>query len=85
MSKTLYVGNLPLSTTHEALTGKFATCGAVVSVKLATDPDSGRMKGMAFIEMASSAAAQVAIDRLNLSSYDGRLMSVTRLRVAEPT
>ena len=82
MSRTLYVGNLPLSTTAEALAVKFGICGTVVSVKIVTDEETGRLKGIAFVEMANSSEAQTAIDKLNLSNYDGRLMSVNKLRAA---
>lgn len=82
MSRTLYVGNLPLSATRESLADKFASCGTVVSVRLLTEASTGLSKGTAFVEMANAADAQSAIERLNLSSYDGRLMSVNWIRAA---
>jgi cold-inducible RNA-binding protein len=75
-SSTLYVSNLPFSATEDELLMKFEKCGAVVSAKIVLDADSGRSKGFGFIEMASSAEALAAIRRLNLTTYDGRPMSV---------
>ncbi len=80
MGRKLYVGNLPFSVTEQDLSDKFAACGTVESVKLITDRDTGRMKGFGFIEMASDAEAQAAIDSLNGSDYEGRPMKVNEAR-----
>jgi RNA recognition motif-containing protein len=78
VSTTLYVSNLPLAATEEALAGKFGKFGAVVSVKLDRESGAGRGRRGAFIEMQTAADAKEAINGLNLTSYDGRLMSVYR-------
>ena len=80
VGKKLYVGNLPFSATEQDLSDKFAACGTVESVKLITDRDTGRIKGFGFIEMASDAEAQAAIDSLNGSDYEGRPMKVNEAR-----
>ena len=80
MGRKLYVGNLPDSATEQDLSDKFAACGTVESVKLITDRDTGRFKGFGFIEMASDAEAQAAIDSLNGSDYEGRPMKVNEAR-----
>ena len=80
MGRKLYVGNLPDSATEQDLSDKFAACGTVESVKLITDLDTGRSKGFGFIEMASDAEAQAAIDSLNGSDYEGRPMKVNEAR-----
>ncbi len=80
MGRKLYVGNLPDSATEQDLSDKFAACGTVDSVKLITDRDTGRTRGFGFIEMASDAEAQAAIDSLNGSHYDGRPMKVHEAR-----
>ena len=80
MSRKLYVGNLPDSATEQDLSDKFSTYGTVKSVKLITDRDTGRIRGFGFIEMASKAAAQAAIDSLNGTDYDGRPMKVNEAR-----
>ncbi len=80
MGRKLYVGNLPDSTTEQDLSDKFAAFGTVKSVKLITDHDTGRCRGFGFIEMASEAQAQMAIDSLNGSDYKGRPMTVNEAR-----
>ncbi len=80
MGRKLYVSNLPFSATEQDLSDKFAACGTVESVNLITDRDTGRIKGFGFIEMASDAEAQAAIDSLNCSDYEGRLMMVNEAR-----
>jgi len=80
VGKKLYVGNLPDSATEKDLSDKFAAFGTVESVKLITDRDTGRSRGFGFIEMASDADAQAAIDSLNGSDYEGRPMKVNEAR-----
>ena len=80
VGKKLYIGNLPDSATEQDLSDKFAAYGTVKSVKLITDRDTGRNRGFGFIEMASKAAAQAAIDSLNGTDYKGRPMTVNEAR-----
>jgi len=80
VGRKLYVGNLPDSATEQDLADKFAACGTVDSVKLITDRDTGRTRGFGFIEMASDAEAQAAIDSLNGTDYDGQSMKVNEAR-----
>ncbi len=80
MGSKLYVGNLPDSATEQDLADKFAAYGTVKSVKLITDRDTGRSRGFGFIEMMSEVEAHAAIDSLNGTDYDGRLMKVNEAR-----
>ena len=73
---TLYVSNLPLSATEAELVLKFGSCGPVVTAKIMLHTSTGRSKRFGFVEMATRADALTAIRRLNLTTYDGRLMSV---------
>jgi len=75
VSTTLYASNLPLAATEENLNSRFAKFGGVLSVRLERDP-GGSNRRSAFIEMENAADARNAINGLNLSSFDGRLMSV---------
>ncbi len=81
MGRKIYVGNLPYSATEQDLSNKFAAYGTVESAKLITDRENGRSKGFGFIEMASEAEAQAAIDSLNGSDYEGRPMKVNEARI----
>ncbi len=83
MGRKLYVGNLPDSATEQDLSDKFAAYGTVLSVKLITDRDTGETRGFGFIEMASEAQAQTAIDSLNGSDYEGRPMKVDEAKTLQ--
>jgi RNA recognition motif-containing protein len=78
MAKRLYVGNLDYSTTEAELAEVFGEIGEVVSVSLITDQATGRSRGFAFVEMASDAAAEEAIEDLN-----GKVLGARAITVAE--
>lgn len=77
----LYVGNLPWSTTEDALKALFAAHGTVDRAKIVTDRDTGRSRGFAFVTMNNDAEGQAAIAALNGNKMDGRAITV---RQAEP-
>ena len=83
MESKLYVGNLPYSTTEEDLRELFAQAGAVQSVALIKDRDSGRSKGFGFVEMETAEAAQAAITRFNNYEFQGRNLTVNIARPRE--
>lgn len=78
--KSLYVGNLPHSTTETELRNLFAVYGAVENVNIITDRDTGRARGFAFVEMPDSGAAEKAIAALNGSELGGRNLNVNEAR-----
>lgn len=77
----LYVGNFPFSTTESDLETAFAAHGSVQSVRILTDRETGRSRGFGFVEMASDAEAQAAIDALDGQDFNGRAL---RVNVARP-
>jgi RNA recognition motif-containing protein len=80
MGKKLYVGNLPYSVSDSDLQQLFGQHGNVVSAQVIMDRDTGRSKGFGFVEMASDAEAQAAIDALNGQQHDGRALTVNEAR-----
>ncbi len=54
--------------------------GAVESVKIIKDRETGKSKGFAFIEMNNDAQAKQAIEELNGSEFEGRTMIVKEAR-----
>lgn len=80
MSRKLYVGNLPFTANETDLRELFATAGAVETVNIVTDRDTGRPRGFAFVEMASDSDAQSAIAQLNERDFGGRRMAVNEAR-----
>ena len=83
MSKKLYVGNLPFSVTESELEELFSQVGAVDSVRLITDRDTGRARGFGFVEMASDDEADKAIEKFNQYELDGRQLTVNEARPRE--
>ncbi|MDY7094518.1 MAG: RNA-binding protein [Acidobacteriota bacterium] len=81
MSKRIYVGNLPFSTTEDELSGLFGEYGTVTGVNLITDRETGRPRGFGFVEM--SEGADEAIEALNQSNLGGRNLTVNEARPRE--
>ncbi|AGH95359.1 RNA recognition motif domain-containing protein [Pseudobdellovibrio exovorus] len=81
MSKKLYIGNLSYNVDEGALNALFSQYGAVESVRIITDRDTGRSKGFAFVEMTEEADGLKAIENLNGTQQFERSMNVS---VAKP-
>jgi len=71
----LYVGNLPFTATEDAVRNLFASHGAVETLSLINDRDTGRPRGFGFVEM-SSADASRAMQALNGKDFDGRALKI---------
>src|SRR6185369_4901706 len=79
MSKKLFVGNLSFQTTEGDVTSTFGQCGAVESVSIITDRDTGRSKGFGFVVMEEE-GAEKAIATLNGSQLNGRTLTVNEAK-----
>ena len=79
MSKKLFVGNLSFQTTESDITNAFEQCGAVESVSIIMDRDTGRSKGFGFVVMEEDGANK-AIASLNGSQFNGRALTVNEAR-----
>jgi RNA recognition motif-containing protein len=80
---SIYVGNLSYDATQGDITELFNEYGSVTRVHLPTDRDTGRKRGFAFVEMASSTEEQKAIDALNGFEWMGRQLKVNEARPRE--
>ncbi len=76
MSKKIYIGNIPFSSTEDELRAVFQRHGEVTSVNVITDRESGRPRGFAFVEMDDASAADDAIRALDGSDLGGRSIRV---------
>ncbi len=76
MSKKIYVGNLPFTTTEDELRTVFQRHGSVDSVNVIMDRETGRARGFAFVEMSEPSAAQDAIKALDGTDMGGRSLRV---------
>lgn len=79
----IYVGNLPYSTTEDALRDLFSQHGNVSTVKMIIDKFSGKSKGFAFVEMTNDDEASAAIEALHGQQMDGRTIIVNQARARE--
>ncbi len=79
----IYVGNLAYSTTDDDLRDAFSEYGAVTSVNIIMDRETGRSRGFAFVEMADGTEGKAAIEGLNLKDVGGRALTVNEARPRE--
>jgi cold-inducible RNA-binding protein len=79
MSKKIYVGNLSFRTTEDDLSNLFGQVGAVESVSIITDRETGRSKGFGFISMNDD-DAEKAIAQFNGKDFAGRPLTVNEAR-----
>ena len=79
----IYVGNLSWGLKDQDLANLFAPYGEVVSSKVITDRETGKSRGFGFVEMASDAAGNEAISKLNGAVVEGRAMTVNVARPKE--
>jgi cold-inducible RNA-binding protein len=84
VEKRLYVGNLPYSATEDELRALFGQAGQVTSVVIIMDRETGRSKGFAFVEMATTADAQKALSMFNGYSLNRRALTVNEARPRTP-
>ncbi len=80
--KSIYVGNLPFTTTEDELRNLFGQYGTVHSVKLISDRDTGRPRGFGFVEMQDTEASS-AIEATNGMTLEGRSLRVNEARARE--
>jgi RNA recognition motif-containing protein len=76
LGNKLYVGNLPFSTTEADLRQLFEKHGALASVKVITDRETGRSRGFGFVEFEEASGAEEAQKALNGMQIDGRDLRV---------
>lgn len=84
MSRKIYVGNLPWSTTSQDLEAMFSQHGPVRSAEVISDRETGRSRGFGFVEMDTDEGLQAAISALNGHEINGRPLTVNEARERTP-
>src|ERR1700740_3562893 len=78
--KNLFVGNMSFQTTEADLTALFQPFGQVGRVHIATDRETGRARGFAFVEMPNDAEAAHAMAALDGTALGGRNLKINEAR-----
>jgi cold-inducible RNA-binding protein len=76
----IFVGNLDITVTEPQLREVFAAYGAVETITIVEDRDTGEPRGIAFVEMTQATEAQTAISALDGTTLNGRPMRVNEAR-----
>jgi len=71
----IYVSNLASQATAADLTAAFGKFGTVTRAKVATDRETGRSRGLGFVEMSNG--ANEAIAALNGTQVEGQTVTVS--------
>ena len=76
MGFKLFIGGLPYESNEEELTSIFAEHGELKEVHLATDRETGKSKGFAFVTFASYSVGKDALPNLKSLKIGGRKITV---------
>ncbi|MCK5920382.1 MAG: RNA-binding protein [Methylococcales bacterium] len=79
----IYVGNLWRQTNEDTLRQMFLAYGDVNEVNIVKDRYTGESRGFGFVMMISDEASQNAIESLNGTELDGRVLTVNKARPKE--
>ncbi|HQL21529.1 MAG TPA: RNA-binding protein [Opitutaceae bacterium] len=83
MNSKLYVGNLSFKTTEDGLRDAFGQFGNVTDVYVATDRETGRPRGFAFVTFSTAEESKLAIEKMHGVDLDGRAITVNEARPKE--
>jgi RNA recognition motif-containing protein len=78
--KNIFVGNLDIATTEDQLRALFESHGAVATVTLVRDRDTGAPRGFAFVEMSDDKEADAALKALNGTVLADRQLTINEAR-----
>lgn len=83
MNSKLYIGNLSFNTNEAGLRDAFSPFGNVTDVYVASDRETGRPRGFAFVTFDDAAQSEEAIKRMNGAELDGRTLTVNEAKPKE--
>ena len=79
----IYITGLNYSINDADLNDLFAEYGEITSAKVIMDRETGRSRGFGFVEMPNDAEGQKAIDTLNGTELEQKVISVSVARPRE--
>jgi RNA recognition motif-containing protein len=77
---SIFIGNLPFSSTEESIKNLLSTYSNVISIKIIIDRETGKSKGFAFAEVDDG---DKVIANLNGTDFNGRKLVVNQARPKE--
>ena len=80
---SIYIGNLPYEVTSDTLKEVFTEYGTVSRVHIPTDRETGRVRGFAFVEMATEEEENKAIETLDGAEWMSRELRVNKAKPRE--
>lgn len=83
MAKTLFVGNLPWSTSEAELSEIFGQHGSVAAARIVTERETGRSRGFGFVEVNDEDAEKM-VQAMNGYNLSGRDLVVNEARPKRP-
>jgi len=83
MNSKLYVGNLSFNTSEAQLRDAFGAFGSLTDVFVATDRETGRPRGFAFVTFSTPEESRLAIEKMNGTELDGRALTVNEAKPKE--
>jgi len=75
----IYVSNIAFNATTEDLRQLFESYGAVDTIRIITDRDTGQSRGFGFVEMPDSDAAKAAIQNIQ-----GKALALSQILLRGP-
>src|SRR2546430_17222613 len=83
MNSKLYVGNMSFKTSEADLRAAFGQFGSVTDVYIASDRETGRPRGFAFVTFSTDTEAKLAAEKTNGADLDGRPPTVNAAKPKE--
>jgi len=80
MRNELYLGSISPRATEEEIRKLFSLVGAVTSIHLIRDAQTGEFKGCGYLKMETAAQAKEAIETLDGALLVDRVLSVSEAR-----
>merc|ERR1712176_1562504 len=81
--KTVYIANLPGTTSEDELRLVFGQCGEIVKVSIARNAN-GNLKGYAFVDYTNKESCTMAINAQNKNSFKGQEIQVSMAKPPKP-
>ncbi|HWL16040.1 MAG TPA: RNA-binding protein [Opitutus sp.] len=83
MNSKLYVGNLSFKTTEADLRDTFGRYGQITDIHVASDRETGRPRGFAFVTFSNDTESRLAVEKMNGVDLDGRSLTVNEAKPKE--